>query len=440
MRAELWAAWAPFWDLTKAYLVEKSPPNIVKLRWLASLFGPKRTKMVVIVKDPIMNSKFLIPSKCGATLRGCPGEELMTQRLDYIEEWLSSHEKLLEHLQSWPQQWGGAEHARAHVRVVRYEHVHQPCACEKLLHFAYPDEAAAEPAEVRITCQGAPPCVESATSRHARRHSNGSNIIDGFKGFDSDVEGADVGVPMREAIPRGDLRGEPTSSNARAFVERQTRQAAAGGMAEGSGGGSGGGSSSGSGGGRDGGGKGGDDDGGAVGGAGGPKLRGGKHQLANGSNEANGRNGPRKALGPKSKISTLDKHGQRRPEGQAQGHTSTANSANAANQHQHLQHEAVHTPARKQRQGRHWRHAGQAGKQQHLQQEQRRRRVQQAEGEEAVGGVEATGIVGVKEESRRELKLDDGRSWSRMRVRDKRTMADAKKVIQVHADRTGPVR
>jgi hypothetical protein len=50
-RARLLSAWTPFWDLSKIVLVEKSPPNLLRMRFLQALFP--RARFVIIVRHPI---------------------------------------------------------------------------------------------------------------------------------------------------------------------------------------------------------------------------------------------------------------------------------------------------------------------------------------------------------------------------------------------------
>lgn len=50
-RARLWAAWSPHWDCERAVLIEKSPPNLLKMRFLQALFPHAR--FVVVLRHPI---------------------------------------------------------------------------------------------------------------------------------------------------------------------------------------------------------------------------------------------------------------------------------------------------------------------------------------------------------------------------------------------------
>jgi hypothetical protein len=73
----LFAEWSPHWDLSRPLLLEKSPPNLIKTRFLQALF-PK-SAFVVVVRHPIPVS---IPT---AKWRG-------TRRYDRMfEHWLRCH-------------------------------------------------------------------------------------------------------------------------------------------------------------------------------------------------------------------------------------------------------------------------------------------------------------------------------------------------------------
>jgi hypothetical protein len=93
---ELFAAWSPYWDLSRPLLLEKSPPNLLKTRFLQALYPD--SSFVVIVRHPIPVS---IPT---ARWRG-------TRRYDRMfEHWLRCH-ALFE---------ADREHLRR-VHVLQYE-------------------------------------------------------------------------------------------------------------------------------------------------------------------------------------------------------------------------------------------------------------------------------------------------------------------------------
>jgi hypothetical protein len=50
-REQLLASWVPYWDLDRRVLVEKSPPNLIRMRYLQSVFPEAR--FVAIVRHPV---------------------------------------------------------------------------------------------------------------------------------------------------------------------------------------------------------------------------------------------------------------------------------------------------------------------------------------------------------------------------------------------------
>jgi hypothetical protein len=80
--AKLFEEWAPYWDLSRPVLLEKSPPNLLKTRFLQALYPG--SSFVVIVRHPIPVS---IPT---AKWRG-------TRRYDrLLAHWFHCHELFLE--------------------------------------------------------------------------------------------------------------------------------------------------------------------------------------------------------------------------------------------------------------------------------------------------------------------------------------------------------
>ena len=47
----IWSAWSRYWDMSRTLLVEKSPPNLVRTRFLQSLFPSSR--FIIVVRHPI---------------------------------------------------------------------------------------------------------------------------------------------------------------------------------------------------------------------------------------------------------------------------------------------------------------------------------------------------------------------------------------------------
>ncbi len=50
-RHRLWEQWSPHWDLSKPLLVEKSPPNLMKSRFLQAMFP--NSWFVMLIRHPI---------------------------------------------------------------------------------------------------------------------------------------------------------------------------------------------------------------------------------------------------------------------------------------------------------------------------------------------------------------------------------------------------
>lgn len=100
----LLAAWVPYWDLGRARLVEKSPPNLVKSRFLQSLYPGAR--FVMVVRHPVTVA--LSTRKWTHFLSRDPRK--FATLSDLVEHWLIAHRVLREDLPHLD-----------HVHVVRYE-------------------------------------------------------------------------------------------------------------------------------------------------------------------------------------------------------------------------------------------------------------------------------------------------------------------------------
>lgn len=93
----LLAQWSPYWDLDRRLLLEKSPPNLVRTRFLQGLFPDAR--FVVVVRNPVVVA--LSTQKWAGPLAGLA---------PLLEHWLRAHETFV----------ADAAHL-SHVHVVRYE-------------------------------------------------------------------------------------------------------------------------------------------------------------------------------------------------------------------------------------------------------------------------------------------------------------------------------
>lgn len=78
---QLLEAWSPYWDTSRPVLLEKSPPNLVRMRFLRAIFPTAR--FIVVVRHPIAVS--LATQKWSRT------------SIDsLLRHWLSAHEHLVE--------------------------------------------------------------------------------------------------------------------------------------------------------------------------------------------------------------------------------------------------------------------------------------------------------------------------------------------------------
>jgi Sulfotransferase family len=99
-RETLWKEWSRWWDLDRRVLVEKSPPNLLKMRFLQALFPDAR--FVLVVRHPV--------AVAGAMLKWEPRlvRQLAPHRL--IRHWIRCHHVAL----------GDAPHIRR-LYVLHYE-------------------------------------------------------------------------------------------------------------------------------------------------------------------------------------------------------------------------------------------------------------------------------------------------------------------------------
>ena len=101
-RERLLEEWGRHWDLSRGVLVEKSPPNLIRMRFLQALFPG--SYMVMMLRHPIA---------VAAATRQFGRARRMWKRMSYsslIEHWLHCHELLIE----------DAAHID-HLLVMRYE-------------------------------------------------------------------------------------------------------------------------------------------------------------------------------------------------------------------------------------------------------------------------------------------------------------------------------
>jgi hypothetical protein len=101
-RTRLLEQWGKYWDASRPVLLEKSPPNLIRSRFLQALFPDSR--MVMILRHPIA---------VAAATRRFGRKRRTWRRMSYsslVEHWLHCHELMLEDAGSID-----------HMLVMRYE-------------------------------------------------------------------------------------------------------------------------------------------------------------------------------------------------------------------------------------------------------------------------------------------------------------------------------
>jgi len=85
-RRRLFSEWSPYWDLHKKYLLEKSPPNLIRTRFLQAMFP--NSSFIVLMRHPLAVSY--------ATRAWYRRYKIHWRNLSRIlEHWLICHEILL---------------------------------------------------------------------------------------------------------------------------------------------------------------------------------------------------------------------------------------------------------------------------------------------------------------------------------------------------------
>ena len=106
LREQLWNSWSPYWDLSREFLVEKTPLNILRSRYLQAAFPD--SGFLFVVRHPMLQA--LAVEKWYPDMRGKMGFRLA----GLVELWCTAHETLsadLPHLRS--------------ASVAKYEHIVQ---------------------------------------------------------------------------------------------------------------------------------------------------------------------------------------------------------------------------------------------------------------------------------------------------------------------------
>jgi hypothetical protein len=88
-KTRLWPLWAPHWDLSKPVLIEKSPPNLIRARFLQAVFP--NSKFIFVIRHPLAVS--------AATQKW--SKQPITE---LIQHWVRAHQILMNDLpqiKSW---------------------------------------------------------------------------------------------------------------------------------------------------------------------------------------------------------------------------------------------------------------------------------------------------------------------------------------------------
>jgi hypothetical protein len=78
-RQALWDAWSPYWDTDRRYLLEKTPSNLLKMRFLQALYP--ESSFVVMIRHPIAQA---------IALRARGWSDRSVSRL--VDHWVTAHE------------------------------------------------------------------------------------------------------------------------------------------------------------------------------------------------------------------------------------------------------------------------------------------------------------------------------------------------------------
>ena len=102
--ARLWQSWSPYWDVDRTVLVERSSPNLTKMRYFQEIFP--RSRFIVVTRHPVVQA--LAVRKWATRTRG---------RFTYgfprlVEHWVHAHDVFAE----------DALHIE-NLLVLRYEHL-----------------------------------------------------------------------------------------------------------------------------------------------------------------------------------------------------------------------------------------------------------------------------------------------------------------------------
>jgi hypothetical protein len=216
----LFANWARYWNLSKPVLLEKSPPNLLKMGYLREAFrGARAVRFLVVLKDPVTNNLFYRPrrpreallERAAARLRllratatgaasssssssssskaaqGAIFPDTVIAQLNFLDEWLVAHELVLKGLGQWgrdgsldhhhhqQQHYDSHSQGQEAVRFLRYESIAGgvPCdLCRRLFQFLLQPAAAATSTTTAIPLTSPSPCARVSRRCTNSNHGN----------------------------------------------------------------------------------------------------------------------------------------------------------------------------------------------------------------------------------------------------------------------------
>jgi hypothetical protein len=105
-REKLWHEWSRHWDTKKSFLIEKSPPNLIRSRFLQAMFP--NSKFIFLLRHPLAVS-YATPNLVKTE---AAKKKMRTRLRQLIAHWVRGHQYMLEDVPHL-----------AHYTIVRYENL-----------------------------------------------------------------------------------------------------------------------------------------------------------------------------------------------------------------------------------------------------------------------------------------------------------------------------
>lgn len=87
-RLSLFRSWAKFWDLRKPFLLEKSPPNILRMRFLQATFTSSRSFFLMALRHPLGTFRNVFANLS----QNNKSRKLNTCGQHFVDHWLKLYE------------------------------------------------------------------------------------------------------------------------------------------------------------------------------------------------------------------------------------------------------------------------------------------------------------------------------------------------------------